>query len=543
MHNSSKAVSIAQNNVINKKLPDEIFALIFSFIGPLESQKHNGQYLLLSWVCRRWRAIVLHNSSFWTALCYDHRWGTRRFMDGLETMLRRSKTQPLDIFITDDFEYTRCPHLLNHFQKFDLSRVRSLFWEVTSIVELSNAVGWSDFSAPNLENLSFRVMGGYMDHDGFDLCLQFLFRLISTSRLRYLRISSSSLSLLHGQGIFRHLSHVEWLKLDQDALGDFLGGGERDFPSAFDILKSLEELPNLKILNYLSQYRDIHPLLSDKAVTLPKLRMLSLDNRTDFYCNFQAPNLDYFSIFFNETGCGFDNCLLNNFNFSRTSNITICTTSCPEGRPSFSSYFVACISGADNSTPMDCASFAEFDRTGLTFGANLNGYLELPAKNSFHTIYRWDCERKHNGVPIPVKLATALVELTLDTGIWPRYAPPDKHLWRFLADILRSVKTIVSLRIIYTRVGLANVCKLLEEEPGITPRLERLTYHSSRLVKATSFLVHRLKMVQSARLKCSSQPLKVLRVRNFSTVPSDEVLEIEELGIMLVQEVDDGKFS
>lgn len=101
------------------RLPVEILTSIFLFGGSLSKQFY--PCLALSWTCRRWRFVVLHNPRFWSVLLYTE-WAKLRFFNEI---FHRSMSHKLDVFLGDDFMQAS----FNHFHKRilnDLSRLRTL---------------------------------------------------------------------------------------------------------------------------------------------------------------------------------------------------------------------------------------------------------------------------------------------------------------------------------------------------------------------------------------------------------------------------------
>lgn len=280
------------------------------------------------------------------------------------------------------------------------------------------------------------------------------------------------------------------------------------------VLKILENLPNLQILNLTSRSHltDLFP----SVITLPKLKILSLDREVPGLVTFQAPNLDYLSV---STGTNefHDWALLDYFDFLKIRSIVI-------GLQLHGSS-IACVSGT-NSSPRKCRSFLHFCESGLAPGAILDDFLELPPKNSFHIPMSW--RDNPRDFLVLLKRASNLNELTIDYGY------VDIHLWSFLLNVLRSANMITTLNITHSPKFI-EIYNLLMVEQTL-PRLERLMYHNSDLAGVTTSLTRRLEMIQDARLGTSFQPLKTLELKNFTTVSTSRIRALgKSTGITIVQ--------
>lgn len=75
-------------------LPNEILLMIFSYAPNQQLGTHMLKYAYLSWVCQRWRDLLLNTPTFWSELnlnCKNHAL--------LRTILHRSKNAPLSVSV------------------------------------------------------------------------------------------------------------------------------------------------------------------------------------------------------------------------------------------------------------------------------------------------------------------------------------------------------------------------------------------------------------------------------------------------------------
>lgn len=287
-----------------------------------------------------------------------------------------------------------------------------------------------------------------------------------------------------------------------------------------DVLKILEKLPNLQILNLFLEHAMSGFIPS--VITLPRLKKLSMDLKDPNLFTFQAPNLEHLSVLSGRYGF-YDRTLLDQIDLLKIKSIVIRLQSHES-----QALFVACVSGT-GSSPMECQSLSDFHERGLPPGAVLDSFLEeLPPKHSFHIPISWKANQP-SSLYIFQRVSN-LEELTLDYG---SIQSVDIHLWSLLLNVLRNANTVTTLNITRSR-KFTEIFNLLMVEPTL-PRLERLVYHNSVLANVTTSLTRRMKTLQDARLEASFQPLKTLELKNFTAVPTSQARALEKSGITIVQ--------
>lgn len=498
---------------INQLLPVEILAMILLFVGP-PSFKNPYVYLPLTWVCRRWRFVVLGHSKFWSVL------GHKGLHDisFIQKVILRSKSSRLDVFSCPD----NCsdPSCISPYITSESSRIKTLLFRDRRFFR-EDTTDWSTLSFPQLENLIFPVGMHYL-YSPDKMAIQNLFRVC---RPRYTEISCPLYNWM-SQG----LSHVEWLKLDYA------------WPSTGEIsivLNILKNLPNLKILNLISNKpsgltRAYLTHANRPSITLPNLRMFSLDIGDGEFCSIQTPTLDYFAASHLSPQRNYNWDHLDGVDLSMTKSFRIALNKLePLWRDwELSTYpsepSVACISTGNLDSGDDCQLFENFHMQISRSGEVLdNCFIPLPPKNSFHVSFEIsvNSERLFHSL----KRATNLVELTLDY----RRQEPSFVFQSFLTHVLTTFDTVVNLTILRGRSFVA-VSTLLVDGRTV-PRLERLTYHSSSRIQNTDFVFNRTLTMQDARSKASCHPLKFLELRNFAIVPPERARYFEALGIQLIQ--------
>ncbi|PPR00372.1 hypothetical protein CVT24_004406 [Panaeolus cyanescens] len=254
-------------------LPAEILIDIFTWYRDYCYNDPFQMVFLFNWiqvthVCSRWRAIALENPRLWSVLRLDSRFRLKAF----EVIFERSRTMPLSVYVSSTITDPGQAFLLDvmdHIHRFEHLDLTISHEGVVHLFQFIWMAKISEAFAPILRTLIFRNIGG-----DYEYTLASVFG-EGTPALRHLHLYNCPLRKC--PAIIKGLTHLQ-LGLDDLALnpsGDLC---------LFEALKEMVDLRKFIFADNRSRIVEIPQ--NDNTIALPKLEFFSFDGSLPLFSSF-----------------------------------------------------------------------------------------------------------------------------------------------------------------------------------------------------------------------------------------------------------------
>ncbi|KAL6307910.1 hypothetical protein BKA93DRAFT_26402 [Sparassis latifolia] len=265
--------SLPKSTALPPRLAPELLCRIFFFAVYADGRPDLYGWIALSQVCHVWRNIALNYSVLWVYVpMHKPQW----------TVEVLSRTKNTDLTVRVDLSQKFSLASFHSLQTDHFLRVRELHVFALKRETYGEFVDMLPVDAPHLECLSIIFDSGVDDDDSDEdeveeedvlLLPHSVFRNAPMLRCLYLR------GLLWDSLLFPHLAHLAIHELAEGFL---------EMSPLLSILESLPQLLSLSLISVITIDSSLDSETSARVVHLPSLRLLHLDEDSDFFIVFMS---------------------------------------------------------------------------------------------------------------------------------------------------------------------------------------------------------------------------------------------------------------